>query len=360
MRHALVLARRGLGQVWPNPAVGCLIVRDGRVVGRGWTQLGGRPHAEAEALARASVAARNATAYVTLEPCCHSGKTPPCTEALISAGLSRIVIAIRDPDPRVAGKGVAVLRNAGIEVFEGVLSGAAGDLNAGFLKKVTVGRPLITLKTSVSVDGRIATAAGSSQWVTGDRARFDAHMLRAQYDAILVASSTAVADNPMLTCRLPGMERQSPVRILLDAHRRVPNELALFRSAKKVPLWIFTVIDENNPSNVEAARHGAKIKVVRQDQSGQGVDLAQTMEQISNAGITRLLVEAGGQLGGALLRSLLVDQIVVYRAPSLIGGDGVSLVDSLGVRDVADALFLERIGTKLIDRDIVETYKVCS
>ena len=205
MRAALALARRGLGTVWPNPAVGCVIVDRGRVVGRGWTQPGGRPHGETEALGRAGEAARGATAYVSLEPCCHWGRTPPCTDALIAAGIGRVVVALEDPDPRVAGDGVRRLRAAGLDVETGLCEAEAAEINAGFFCRLRNGRPLVTLKLATSLDGRIATGRGESQWITGPPARERAHALRAAHDAIMVGTGTVLADDPQLTCRLPGL-----------------------------------------------------------------------------------------------------------------------------------------------------------
>ena len=204
MRAALALATRGLGNSWPNPSVGCVIVRDGQVLGRGWTRPGGRPHAETEALKAAGPAARGATAYVTLEPCCHWGRTPPCTDALAAAGIARVVVAIRDPDPRVNGEGLGRLRAAGIDVEEGLLAAEATSLNAGFIKRVRQGLPMVTLKLATSLDGRLATATKESKWITGPAARRAAHGLRARHDAILVGSGTVIDDDPDLTCRLPG------------------------------------------------------------------------------------------------------------------------------------------------------------
>ncbi|MCK5275514.1 MAG: bifunctional diaminohydroxyphosphoribosylaminopyrimidine deaminase/5-amino-6-(5-phosphoribosylamino)uracil reductase RibD, partial [Alphaproteobacteria bacterium] len=218
MRAALALAGRGLGRVWPNPAVGCVLVdRDGRVTGRGWTQPGGRPHAETEALARAGGAAKGATAYVTLEPCVHHGQTPPCADALIEAGVARVIAATEDPDPRVKGGGLGRLRDAGIAVEAGLLREEAELLNAGYLMRQREGRPVVTLKLATTLDGRIATHAGESRWITGEAARARGHMMRARHDAIMVGIGTALADNPTLTCRLPGLEDRSPVRIVVDA-----------------------------------------------------------------------------------------------------------------------------------------------
>src|SRR5437762_37728 len=241
MGAALALARRGLGNVWPNPAVGCVIVKDGRVVGRGWTQPGGRPHAETEALARAGETARGATAYVTLEPCCHWGRTPPCADALIAAGLSRVVVALEDPDPRVAGGGLARLRAAGLAVETGLGATEASEINAGFFQRVRLGRPLVTLKLATSLDGRIATASGESRWITGPAARERAHLLRATHDAILVGTDTVLADNPQLTCRLPGLAEHSPVRVVIDRRVRIPLDAHLLAEARQIPSWVVTL-----------------------------------------------------------------------------------------------------------------------
>src|SRR5713226_5495304 len=241
MRAALALARRGLGRVWPNPAVGCVVARDGRVVGRRWTQPGGRPHAETEALARAGEAAHGATAYVSLEPCSHWGKTPPCADALIAAGLGRVVVALEDPDPRVAGGGVARLRAAGIAVEAGLGAAEAAEINAGFFQRVRLGRPLVTLKLATSLDGRIATASGESRWITGPAARERAHLLRATHDGILVGTDTVLADNPQLTCRLPGLDAHSPVRVVIDRQLRIPLDAHIFAEARQVPTWVVTL-----------------------------------------------------------------------------------------------------------------------
>src|SRR5918994_6733853 len=223
MAAALALSRRGLVNTWPNPAVGCVIVREGRVVGRGWTQPGGRPHAETEALARAGDQARGATAYVTLEPCSHWGRTPPCCDALIAAGVARVVVATGDPDPRVDGRGMRRLREAGIAVDQGLLEAEARAVIAGFVRRITRGLPLVTLKLATTLDGRIATASGESRWITGAAARRAAHALRARHDAVLVGSGTVLADDPDLTCRLPGMERGVPIaRVVADARLRTP------------------------------------------------------------------------------------------------------------------------------------------
>lgn len=358
MRAALALARRGLGQVWPNPAVGCVLVKDGRVVGRGWTQKGGRPHAETEAIARAGDAARGATAYVTLEPCSHHGETPPCAEALVAAGVARVVVALEDPDDRVAGRGLAVLRAADIAVDVGEGAAEARDVNRGYLKRLSDGLPLVTLKTAITTDGRIATADGESQWITGAAARADAHRLRADHDAIAVASATALADDPVLTCRLPGMTDRSPVRVLLDAHLRVPLTAKLYATVGEAPLWVFSAVPADDPRVQERQNAGAEHVTVATDNSGHGVNLRETFSRLAERGITRLLAEAGGMLASALLRDGLVDDLVAFRAPMLIGGDGVPMTGPLGVETLDQHLPLQRTAIRAVGNDVVETFRL--
>ncbi|MEC9167019.1 MAG: bifunctional diaminohydroxyphosphoribosylaminopyrimidine deaminase/5-amino-6-(5-phosphoribosylamino)uracil reductase RibD, partial [Pseudomonadota bacterium] len=240
MSAALNLARRGLGNVWPNPAVGCVVVSQGRVVGRGWTQPGGRPHAEAMALAAAGPAAAGGCAYVTLEPCAHHGRTPPCADALIAARLARVVYAVGDPDPRVAGAGAARMKAAGLAVETDVLADAAYALNLGFFSRVTRRRPMFTLKMATSLDGRIATRTGASQWITGPAARAHGHRLRAEHDAIMVGSGTAVADDPALTCRLPGLRDRSPLRVLCDSGLRTSPTSKMFADQTAAATWVAT------------------------------------------------------------------------------------------------------------------------
>ena len=237
MAHALCLAARGLGNVWPNPAVGCVIVAEGRIAGRGWTQPGGRPHAERRALDMAGAAARGATAYVTLEPCAHHGKTPPCAEGLIAAGVARVVSALTDPDARVAGRGHALLRAAGVAVTDGLLAQEAARLNAGFLRRVMAGLPFVTLKLATTLDGRIATASGDSRWITGPQARRHVHLLRLTHDAVMVGAGTARADDPDLSVRDLGAAHQ-PVRVVLDSRLSHAPDSRLGRTARSVPVWM--------------------------------------------------------------------------------------------------------------------------
>jgi diaminohydroxyphosphoribosylaminopyrimidine deaminase/5-amino-6-(5-phosphoribosylamino)uracil reductase len=357
MRAALGLARRGLGNVWPNPAVGCVIVKDGRVVGRGWTQPGGRPHAETEALARAGDAAQGATAYVTLEPCAHHGKTPPCAEALVAAGLARVVVALDDPDPRVAGRGLARLREAGIAVETGLCEAEAAELNAGFLMRVGSGRPLVTLKLATSLDGRIATASGESRWITGPPARERAHLLRAEHDAILVGTETVITDDPELTCRVPGLAGRSPVRVVLDRRLRIPATAKLFAAPPAAPVWLVTAATPDQVRKARLRDRGVEIIEIEQD-GPDGLDLPAVLAALGGRGLTRLLVEGGGRLAGALLRQRLVDRLAWFHAPLLIGGDGVPAVAPLGFAALAEAPEFERLGSEAICADIMTTFRL--
>jgi len=336
MAAALSLARRGLGQVWPNPAVGCVIVKDGRVVGRGWTQPGGRPHAETEALLRAGAVARGATVYVTLEPCSHHGKTAPCAEALVGAGIARCVVACEDPDPRVSGRGLALLRKAGIDVDLGLLEGEARALNQGFLLRVAEGRPLVTLKLAQSLDGGIATAEGESRWITGDAARRHAHLLRAEHDAVLVGSGTALADDPKLSVRLDGLEHRSPLRLVADGRLRLPLTSVLVATARQQSTWLLTRRDSDRLRREAFADAGVEV-IALPVRPEEPLDLAAGLRELGERGVTRVLVEGGGVLAAGLLRAGLVDRLALYRAPLLLGADARPGVAPLGLQRLADA-----------------------
>ncbi len=335
MRSALALARRGLGNTWPNPSVGCVIVRDGRVIGRAFTAPGGRPHAEPAALAMAGSAASGATAYVTLEPCCHHGRTPPCTDALIAAGVARVVIATRDPDARVNGQGVARLCSAGIAVKEGVLADEAREVLAGFHQRTTSGRPLVTLKLASTLDGRIATHSGESRWITGPAARRAAHALRGRHDAILVGVGTVMADDPDLTCRLPGFRPTPIVRVVADSHLRTSLTARLVTTARETPTWMLIRHDTDATRRHAFADLG--IRLIEVPRAEAGVDLQAGLTALGTAGITRLLVEGGAQVAAALLRSGLVDRIAWFHAPAVLGGDAWPAVQAFGI-DRLDAM----------------------
>jgi len=357
MRAALALARRGLGTVWPNPAVGCVIVKQGRVVGRGWTQSGGRPHGETEALRRAGEAARGATAYVSLEPCCHWGRTPPCVDALITAGVRRVVVALEDPDPRVAGEGMRRLRAAGLDVEVGLCAEEAAEVNAGFLSRLRLGRPLVTLKFATSLDGRIATASGESQWISGPPARERAHALRASHDAIMVGTGTAVVDDPQLTCRLPGLDHRSPVRVVIDRHLRIPPTARLIADAHQVPTWVLTL--QSADPDRRAAFLASRVTLIDVDHDSAGqVDLAAALGVLGERGITRLLVEGGAGLAAAFFRARLVDRLVWVHAPLAIGGDGIPAIAGLDLTALAHAPAFERLSTQTIGDDVLTTFHV--
>lgn len=357
MRAALGLARRGLGNVWPNPAVGCVIVNaDGRVIGRGWTQPGGRPHAETEALAMAGEGARGATAYVTLEPCSHHGKTPPCAEALIRAGIARVVVATEDTDPRVSGQGLDMLRGAGIAVTLGVCADEARELNAGFFTKQRDGRPLVTLKLATTLDGRIATHSGESKWITGDAARQAGHLLRAENDVIMVGSGTVLADDPELTCRLPGLEDRSPVRVVVDGRMRLPLTSRLVVSANEIPTWLLTL--QGNDRERIAAYQECGVDVVEVAEApDHTVDMGAALSGLAESGVTRVLVEGGAHLAAGLLRAGLVDRLVWFRAARMMGGDGLPAAVGFGVDHLSQTPRFERLDTVPVSGDVMEIYK---
>jgi diaminohydroxyphosphoribosylaminopyrimidine deaminase/5-amino-6-(5-phosphoribosylamino)uracil reductase len=336
MRLALALGARMQGRVWPNPAVGCVLVRDGRIVGRGWTQPGGRPHAEAVALAQAGAAARGATAYVSLEPCAHHGRTPPCADALVAAGVVRVVTPLEDPDPRVSGRGHRALLNAGVDVLVGVEAARARADHAGFLSRVERGRPFVTLKLALTLDGRIATASGESRWITGPEGRRHAHMLRACHDAVMVGGGTARADDPDLTVRGLGVAHQ-PVRVVLDSRLRLEATGRLGTTARQVPVWLC-----HGPRAPEGARRdwlaaGARLFDCAAGPDGSGLDAGHVLARLAAEGLTRVFCEGGGALAASLLRAGLVDEIVAVSAGKVIGADGRPGMGALGLTRLADA-----------------------
>jgi diaminohydroxyphosphoribosylaminopyrimidine deaminase/5-amino-6-(5-phosphoribosylamino)uracil reductase len=341
--------------VWPNPAVGCVLVRDGVVVGRGWTQPGGRPHAETEAIARAGDAARGAAAYVSLEPCAHTGKSPPCAEALVAAGIARAVVAVEDPDPRVCGRGIARLRAAGIRVDVGACAAEAGELNAGFFLRVSEGRPLVSLKLATSLDGRIATRGGDSRWITGEPARRRGHLLRATHDTILIGTGTALTDDPELTCRLPGLADRSPVRVVLDRTLRLRKTAKLLTSAGAVPTWLVTSASIEAGRQAAAERAGAQVIAV--PEAAGRLSLTDALRALGDRGITRLLVEGGSALAASLLQQGLVDRIYWFRSAAIIGGDGLAAASSLEVERLTDAKRFARIETEAVGADLLEIYR---
>jgi diaminohydroxyphosphoribosylaminopyrimidine deaminase/5-amino-6-(5-phosphoribosylamino)uracil reductase len=326
------------------------------VIGRGWTQPGGRPHAETEALRRAGDAARGATAYVTLEPCSHHGRTPPCCEALAGAGIARVVMAMRDPDPRVNGRGLAMLRGAGIDVEEGLLEAEARALNAGFFRRIQAGMPLVTLKLASTLDGRIATASGESRWITGEAARREVHALRARHDAILVGSGTVLADDPDLTCRIPGMERVPMLRVVADARLRTPPSARLVQSAGVAPVLIITAPGHPPAEQAPFMEAGADIVTVPAHAAG-GLDLPSLLRALGRRGVTRVLAEGGAGLAAALLRQGLVDRLVWFHAPAVMGGDGHPALQGLRLAALSAMPRFRRTAQRALGDDMLSEFE---
>jgi diaminohydroxyphosphoribosylaminopyrimidine deaminase/5-amino-6-(5-phosphoribosylamino)uracil reductase len=325
MALALALGRRGLGRTWPNPAVGAVIVEDGIVVGRGWTQPGGRPHAEIEALRRAGAAARGGTLYVTLEPCSHHGKSPPCADAVIAAGISRVVSALEDPNPEVAGAGHARLRAAGVAVEIGVGAEAARHDHAGHIRRMRDGRPHVLLKLAISADGKAGATGRQPIAITGEVVRDSVHFLRAQSDAIMIGIGTVLADDPLLTCRLPGLAKNSPVRIVADSMLRLPVHSRLVKSAHETPVWAVT--GTGSPQQAEFILLANGVEVVRSAQSTDPLDLKDVLGILAAKGITRLMVEGGPTLAAALLAADLVDEAILFHSATVVGADGIEALD---------------------------------
>ena len=356
MRLALALGRRGQGRTWPNPAVGAVIVKDGIIVGRGWTQPGGRPHGEPEALRRAGEAARGATLYVTLEPCSHFGKSPPCADAVIAAGIKRVVAAIEDPNREVAGQGHARLRAAGITVDVGLCAAEAAFDHAGHFRRIRDKRPHVILKLAVSPDGKIGAAGGKPVAITGEAARNRVHLLRAQSDAILVGIGTVLADDPLLTCRLPGMAARSPVRVVLDQSLRLPGASRLIGSARETPLW---VVGSELAEAAAATRLGATgAQVIRVPAANaSGLDLPAVLRALAGKGITRLMVEGGSRVASSFVAAGLVDEIWLFRGTEAVGSDGVDALDALPLSKITQSQAYKVHASETFDKDTLTVYE---
>ena len=355
MRAALALARRSLGRTWPNPAVGCVFVKDGQVIARGRTRDGGRPHAEADALSQAGGAARGATVYVTLEPCAHQGRSPPCADALITAGVARVVSALEDPYPQVNGQGHARLRAAGITVEVGEGAKEAAEINAGFLLHVREGRPLFHLKLATSLDGRIGTASGESKWITGQAARVHGQRLRATHDAILVGIGTASADDPDLTCRLPGLMAYSPVRVILDSTARLAATSKLAATARATPVWVLCT--SAAPKSVREALRERGVEIIEVDAGPDGrIDVTAAAREVGRRGITRVLIEGGGAVAAAFLGANLVDRLSLYRGGLMLCGDGRSAVGPWALERLDFAPRFRLVSARSLAGDMLETW----
>jgi diaminohydroxyphosphoribosylaminopyrimidine deaminase/5-amino-6-(5-phosphoribosylamino)uracil reductase len=355
MQLALTLGRRGLGRTWPNPAVGAVVVKDGVIVGRGWTQAGGRPHAEPEALTRAGAAARGATLYVTLEPCSHFGKSPPCADAIIAAGVSRVVAAIEDPNPEVAGNGFAKLRAAGISVDVGLFAAEATHDHAGHIRRIRDKRPHVILKLAVSLDDKIAASGGKPVAITGEASRKRVHLLRAQSDAILVGIGTVLADDPLLTCRLPGMEARSPVRVVLDRALRIPSNSRLVHSARETPLWVITSELAEAPAAMKLGAVAAQ--VIRVPPAASGLDLPAVLRALAERGITRLMVEGGSRVASSFVAAGLADEIWLLRGREAIGADGVAALDALPLGAITQSPAFKVRATETLTKDTLTVYE---
>jgi diaminohydroxyphosphoribosylaminopyrimidine deaminase/5-amino-6-(5-phosphoribosylamino)uracil reductase len=358
MQLALTLGRRGQGRSWPNPAVGAVVVKDGVIVGRGWTQPGGRPHAEPEALERAGEAARGATLYVTLEPCSHLGKSPPCADAIIASGIARVVSAIEDPNPEVAGQGHARLRAAGITVDIGTGALEAARDHAGHFRRIHDKRPHVILKLAVSSDDKIGAAGRKPIAISGEAARARVHLLRAQCDAILVGIGTVLADDPLLTCRLPGMEAQSPIRVVLDRSLRTPGTSRLVHSARETPLWVMTSSLAEAPAAMKLGAAGAHvIRVATTTAPPPGLDLAAVLHALAEKGITRLLVEGGARVASSFVAAGLVDEVWLLRGPDPVGADGVAALDALPLTTVTQSPTFKARASETLQKDTLTIYE---
>jgi diaminohydroxyphosphoribosylaminopyrimidine deaminase/5-amino-6-(5-phosphoribosylamino)uracil reductase len=356
MQLALSLGRRGQGRTWPNPAVGAVVAKDGVIVGRGWTQPGGRPHAEPEALKRAGEAARGATLYVTLEPCSHFGKSPPCVDAVIASGISRVVSAIEDPNPEVAGQGHAKLRAAGITVDVGLCAAEAAHDHAGHFRRIRDKRPHVILKLAISADDKIGAAGGKPVAITGEAAKTRVHLLRAQSDALLVGIGTVLADDPSLTCRLPGMEARSPVRVVLDRSLRIRGTSKLVHTARESPLWVMASETAEAAAAVKLGAAGAQVIRVA-PASAAGLDLPAVLRALAEKGITRLMVEGGARVASSFVTAGLVDEIWLLRGPDAIGPDGVAALDALQLTVITQSPSFKVRASETLGKDTLTVYE---
>ncbi|MBK5276643.1 MAG: bifunctional diaminohydroxyphosphoribosylaminopyrimidine deaminase/5-amino-6-(5-phosphoribosylamino)uracil reductase RibD [Desulfuromonadales bacterium] len=350
MKRALVLARKGLGRTSPNPAVGCVIVKDGTIVGEGWHRKAGTPHAEIHALAMAGAAARGADVYVTLEPCCHTGATPPCSEALIKAGVRRVIAGMRDPNPRVNGGGMAALKQADIGTSCGLLEDACRSINIPFIKHITTGMPHVTYKCAMTLDGKIATITGESRWISCEESRKFVHRMRSRSDAIMVGVDTVIADNPQLTVR--NVRGRNPLRVIVDSHLRTPESVTVLNEQLSSGTIIATI--EPNPHvHLRYQNHGATI-LVCEEQDGR-VSMEDLLRKLGKRGIQSILLEGGSRLAGYMLTHGLIDECVFFYAPKVLGSDGFSPFAFTGITDMGQAMAFTNLSVSHIGTDIVVT-----
>ncbi len=356
MEHALALASKARGRTSPNPLVGAVIVRDSEIVGEGYHQKAGEAHAEIHALNQARGLAEGATMYVTLEPCCHWGRTPPCTEAVIRAKIANVFVAIEDPNPQVAGNGIRQLEEAGIPVQVGLCEGESRQLNEVFIKYITTHRPFVILKSAISLDGKIATASGESQWITSEASRLKGHEVRAQVDAILVGVGTVLQDNPSLTTRLPDRKNADPIRVIVDSRGRTPLGAKVFNRDSNAGTLI--AVTEKAPiEKIEALKSAGADVLILQTQEGR-VCLSALMQELGRREITSVLIEGGGKINAAALEAGVVDKVMFFVAPKLIGGrDAPGPIGGRGIAHLAETFELHRIKATQIDSDfLIEGY----
>lgn len=349
MAEALKLAENAKGRTSPNPLVGAVVVREGRIVAGGWHRKAGTPHAEVHALNMAGELAKGATVYVTLEPCSHYGRTGPCAKALVEAGVKRVVVAMVDPNPKVAGNGIRILEEAGIEVKVGVLEQEAKRLNEAFLTWITTGKPFTALKTAMSLDGKIATATGKSQWITNEKSRQRVHELRDVYDGILVGINTVLKDNPSLTTRLPNTEGKNPIRVVMDSMARTPLDCNLVTDGKAET--IIAVSEAAPVERVDALKNaGAEIIKAGKTQ----VDVELLLLELGKRQMTSLFIEGGGQVNFSFLKAGAVDRVYAFVAPMLIGGrEALTPVEGEGFSELSEAIRLTDVETEILDGDIL-------
>jgi diaminohydroxyphosphoribosylaminopyrimidine deaminase/5-amino-6-(5-phosphoribosylamino)uracil reductase len=352
MRMALALGRRNLGRTWPNPSVGAVIVKDSVVIARGWTQEGGRPHAEVEALRRAKKATQGATMYVSLEPCSHQGKTPPCADAIIRAGIARVVSAMEDPNPEVAGQGHERLRARGIIVEVGLGAEEAQRIHVGHIMRVTKGRPHVTVKLAISADGKAGLAGRRPAVISGEAARERVFQIRAANDAILVGVGTILSDDPQLTCRLPGMFERSPVRVVLDEDLRVPLATSVVATVRETPTWVFASHRASTMAEEILQQKGCK--VFRVGEVDGRLDLNQILKTLADQGITRCLVEGGPTVASSLVAGNLVDEAILVRGEKIIGDSGIDPLEGMPLEAMTGRLTLR--GSEKLATDTIEKF----
>lgn len=348
MRRALTLARKGLGSTSPNPAVGCVIVRDGEVVGEGWHLKAGTPHAEVHALRAAGRQAATADVYVTLEPCSHFGKTPPCADALVEARVARVFVGMTDPNPKVSGSGIERLRRAGIDVAEGFLESECRSINRPFIKHVTTGLPFVTLKSAMTLDGKTATRTGDSRWVTGEPARRHVHILRGVSDAVMVGIGTVIADDPMLTCRVDG--GSDPLRVVVDSGLSIPITAKLLNLDSAARTLVATISDD---SIRRGAIESLGAEVIRCKEDNGRVDLGDLLRKLGDKEVQSVLLEGGAGLAGSFFRNRLVDSCLFFYSPKILGGDGIGLFSGGNIERMAEAVPLENLSVRQCGTDIM-------